>query len=479
MAVLDDIQSDLQSPEAGTHQLSKRIALSDSATKHLPLEILAKIFMHCLDRSVSTGHAEIRIPGDPLPPAPWMLSQVCSRWRRIVLTEPQLWNSVIFDGDENHIPMLEKALERCGRSSIGLNFSAYHIHHTNIIGDIILPRSSQFRELSLYLETDVFDEFLRLPPGLFDALECVDLSCKYSIRTPSEETRVFRGAPRLHRITIRIPQEELSRFRSFPLPLGLPWAQLTHFNFGAIGMPLTIVHKLMNLGSNLHECHLCLYDDSDIIDPLDAREHSTGTILLPRLRELELDVKEQYATVDLYCRYLRPLRLPALQKFKFVLPESAEQPTSVFAAMIADLSSPSLCSELSFYMETQFGFFPAEIVAPLTFVTCIKFPFCPLPRSVMELIFQGKIFPKLVSLCVHIDTADMEAFITMLRMQWSTKSQSQLPHTVTRIRSARICINNASTAVLSHFTQEIDQLRDQFDLDIRLMQTLYDFHCQC
>ena len=467
MAVLDNIQSDLQSPEAGTHQFSKPFASLDSATKHLPhlpLEMLAEIFMHCLDRSELTGHTEIRIPGRYLLPTPWILSQVCSRWRQIVLMEPQLWNSIVFSGNVDHFPMLEQAFERCGRSSIRFKFDAYD---TDPLGDIILPHSNQFRELSLYLEPDIFDAFLCLPPGLFDALECVDLSYNYAIEIPSEEARVFRGAPRLHRVTIQNLQVELPPFPRFPLPLGLPWARLTHINFGIIRIPLTVTHELMTLCSNLHEFRLCLYGYSNITDPFDAKEYSTGTILLPRLRELELSVRGRKwgLTVDLYCRYLRPLRLPALQKFKFVFPGCAEQPTSTFAAMIADLSPPSLCSELS-YLGPWFGFFPVETIAPLTFVTCIKIPCCSLPRSSMELIFQGKIFPKLMSLDVRIDTADMEAFITMLTTQWSTKSQP--PHTVARIRSARICINNASTAALSRFTQEIDQLRDQFDLDIRL-----------
>ena len=117
--------------------------------------------------------------------------------------------------------MLEKAFERCGRTSIGLKFNGYH---TNLLGNIILPRSSQFRELSLHLGTNVLDEFLRLPLGLFNALECVDLPYHYSIRIPSEKARVFRGAPKLHRVTIHIIMEELPPFLSFPLPLGLPWA---------------------------------------------------------------------------------------------------------------------------------------------------------------------------------------------------------------------------------------------------------------
>ena len=67
-------------------------------------------------------------------------------------------------------------------------------------------------------------------------------------------------------------------------------------------MPLAIVHELMDLCCNLHEYHLCLYNHSDITDPLDAREYSTATILLPRLRGLDLAVGG--TTVDLYYRYL-------------------------------------------------------------------------------------------------------------------------------------------------------------------------------
>jgi len=369
--------------------------------------------------------------------------------------------------------MLEKAFERCGRSSIGLKSDAYRL---NLV-DIILPRSSQFRELSLRLEPDVFHEFLCWPPGLFDALECVDLWYGYSIQIPSEKARVFQGSPMLQRVTIQALYEEQPLFPSFPLPLGLPWAQLTQLDFGIIRIPLTVVHKLMDLCSNIHECHLCLYSDSDFTDPFDAREYSTGTILLPCLRELDITVRGEDPTVDLYCRYLRPLRLPALQEFNFLLPEDEEELTSAFAAMIIDLSTshPSLRSELC-YLGSSFC--AAEILAPLTFVTSITIPYCSLPRSAMELIFQGEIFPKLASLAVCIKPVDMEAFMAMLRMQWSLKSESQLPHTFTGIRSVNLCIDD-SIAEFSHFTQEMDRLRDQFNLDIKLSRTEYDIISSC
>ena len=62
----------------------------------------------------------------------------------------------------------------------------------------------------------------------------------------------------------------------------------------------------------------------------------------------------------------------------------------------------------------------------------------------------------------------MKAPTAMSRMRGSIRSELQLPHTVACIRSARIYIDD-STAALSDFTREMGRLRDQFNLDIRLL----------
>ncbi|KAJ7649858.1 hypothetical protein FB45DRAFT_702608, partial [Roridomyces roridus] len=53
-----------------------------SAIRQLPNEILSAIFSECVD---------INAPFDPLKNGPWVVFQVCRRWRAVAILSSELW----------------------------------------------------------------------------------------------------------------------------------------------------------------------------------------------------------------------------------------------------------------------------------------------------------------------------------------------------------------------------------------------------
>ncbi|KAF9458840.1 hypothetical protein BDZ94DRAFT_1123845, partial [Collybia nuda] len=79
-SILKDLRDERENCVIRTNEYS--IALSPH--KHLPPEVLSTIFVFCTDNqptSLPSCHSGL----------PWVLLQVCSRWRQIALAEHRLW----------------------------------------------------------------------------------------------------------------------------------------------------------------------------------------------------------------------------------------------------------------------------------------------------------------------------------------------------------------------------------------------------
>jgi hypothetical protein len=70
---------------------SSMISMASSSAPVLafPYELICQIFLLCLPR-----HGRV-LPSDKT--APLLLAQICSHWRAIALSIPQLWNSIFLD----------------------------------------------------------------------------------------------------------------------------------------------------------------------------------------------------------------------------------------------------------------------------------------------------------------------------------------------------------------------------------------------
>ncbi|KAF9016227.1 hypothetical protein BDZ89DRAFT_899818, partial [Hymenopellis radicata] len=55
--------------------------------RSIPSELLAEIFHHCIPKTYRLRELDALDPRG----APWLFSEVCRRWRELVLNTPQLW----------------------------------------------------------------------------------------------------------------------------------------------------------------------------------------------------------------------------------------------------------------------------------------------------------------------------------------------------------------------------------------------------
>ncbi|KAJ6620671.1 hypothetical protein B0H10DRAFT_2021367 [Mycena sp. CBHHK59/15] len=81
------------------------------------------------------------------------MSQVCSRWREIVLSQPKLWASVIVDFNSfGRRFRIETQLQRSGSPPLKIAFkgSGYALKHLINMLDILAKQCKRWETLSIY-----------------------------------------------------------------------------------------------------------------------------------------------------------------------------------------------------------------------------------------------------------------------------------------------------------------------------------------
>ncbi|KAJ7664592.1 hypothetical protein DFH06DRAFT_1188131 [Mycena polygramma] len=205
-----------------------------------PAEILCYIFAftlpsasHASSRTVHNGGFHSAGSEPRILASPWILGQVCSRWRALSVAFPALWTSISVSSNlmARHLTMLECQLRRTAAVplNIYLRFGAAGCSSPEF--DFFLPmlvsRSARWRELHL-------DNTLWHPHKAFEALTSASLplleSVVFSGGQPEylENYALFQHAPALRSIALR------SRGMHFIRKLPLPWTQLTCLNLSPL-----------------------------------------------------------------------------------------------------------------------------------------------------------------------------------------------------------------------------------------------------
>ena len=242
--------------------------------RSLPDEVLSVIFLSSFDAYGAVVHS----CRGPL--LPWVLGQVCKRWRWIVLNDRRLWAGIRFRGyDARSVLMLQEAFKRSGRSPLRLDAGGCQGDPSEHFGrDVICPAAHRITHLRLHVSSKMFRDFLCLPPSLFAALEHVSVDTSDPSDTAAlqgvPDPSVFRGSFRLRHIEIAAPIERLPP--TFLLLLGLSWRTLTYIRFRSNPIQLSIALTAVAQCTSLRECHLTLMSDSivEVVSP-------TAIICLP------------------------------------------------------------------------------------------------------------------------------------------------------------------------------------------------------
>ncbi|KAK0458164.1 uncharacterized protein EV420DRAFT_382605 [Desarmillaria tabescens] len=171
---------------------------------------------------------------------PWVLSQVCSRWRNVALSFQKIWASFRIDtqyisptrvAQQRASFALGQQIRRAGRHELTISICDTDDGRLGAPYDLILPlllsTCSQWRYLELKCHTRALIHFAPIRSYL-ESLETVHLSIRTSARWEQESTpsNIFEFAPKLRRVSLGSGRKDI--VRSFTIP----WPQIVEYKEG-------------------------------------------------------------------------------------------------------------------------------------------------------------------------------------------------------------------------------------------------------
>ncbi|KAF8339395.1 hypothetical protein F5887DRAFT_981224 [Amanita rubescens] len=290
---LTRINAELLEKRSNHFNLIQRGKFALAPHSKLPLEIVREIILHASCRI--TIPFKLKRSDTPknnckIMPTQVILSQVCSAWRKIALSNPQLWRCFRIDTCfEPSDITLKTALELFSRA----RGSPLAVRTTKLSPQAFqaIIMSNQFSKLLLKLSEEQLLQFYRLPT---DA--CVNLQV-LSLRIPYLEA--------LDAISVDFHPDKYPRLKYLSMLLRdgpamwisvVPWRQLTTLHLESIYA--SQLHMLRQCVS-LEECKLRVTSDSSIYSGI-------GEIHLPCLLRFRISGHRLL---------LRAFRLPNLEEF--------------------------------------------------------------------------------------------------------------------------------------------------------------------
>lgn len=300
-AVISSDQEDIRLMDAETFVKKDGISVLKiliSPIQDLPNELISQIFEQYAHGPCPTTNSDRQ---------PWYLGHICSRWRKVALATPNLWNFFVLPLYYLHptkSPSLEPTLEllrRTGNSPISCSFRhpRYSISMFIKWGFTFL---SQHASLLRCLTIDCVNgsSLLEDISGVsLVSLETLDMSLYMVDSEFAYETTpktLFNESPNLRRVLARVKTHHYTYIDL--LSLGLPWDQLTHLHLsGTGGGSYRSVYTVLSQCSSLVDCSLSIprdrcWGDTEV-DP----------ITLPHLGTLKI-IYDTYGGTGQFLRYI-------------------------------------------------------------------------------------------------------------------------------------------------------------------------------
>lgn len=283
-----------------------------SSARLLPPELVRRIFLLCTE-----GY---NVKASPSPNiAPLSLAQICSGWREVAVTTPELWKDIAFQADSprsitNFKELAQVWFSRCYTKPVSLAFSSNCQLETaqNLLLDVVAPYSTYIESLELRVATAFFRAFTEYPPEAFPRLRCIrfhgtrtDHHLQGGWRLWDSATAPFQFAPHLKEVFISIPETRVNLE-----DMNLPWSQLSSLHLAESIVAPGAMLRVLALCSNLVSCSVRLVADSVISSVMD--------VTLPSLASFSLHME----TGEL-ADFLRCLSVPAIQSLSLHLVPNA------------------------------------------------------------------------------------------------------------------------------------------------------------
>ncbi|KAK7047147.1 hypothetical protein VNI00_006812 [Paramarasmius palmivorus] len=190
--------------------------------RRLSDDVLLYIFRICIDGDLSEeliddGH----YPGSlDTRMAPWILTQICQRWRVLVTSSPQFWTSIYINWryDKAHVPkyhpslerLLALQLQRCLDQPISIRYRGARAHTSRDIRYatnerllmVLCSRSMYWSRASFeFIDKETINP-LTCYQGLLPNLAELQLRCPFSHEYDEEALSIFGDTPHLRKLRI-------------------------------------------------------------------------------------------------------------------------------------------------------------------------------------------------------------------------------------------------------------------------------------
>ncbi|KAF7337104.1 hypothetical protein MVEN_02148000 [Mycena venus] len=325
-AVLTDLanQSERLEEAIDAHQALVSLA------RRLPEDVIREIFLACLPSS-----------GNPVMSsreAPLLLGHVCSSWRKIAFTTPQLWSSLhVVVPNTARLREISAAadawLARSGVLPLSITLAvsaACEARSDNIATmiDVLANFSPRWKHMKITLSPHtILTPLTNLYPSDVPMLESISFT---SVGGGSWQNLVAAlNIPWRSFNFFRTPSIRRASFASLGgnfLALTLPWPLLQSLSLTAgpikdassYEMTTTVALVILRQCPNLTTCTICLTSASDP-NTVNNPKSQPPPLILGHLTALTIDNREHWQTNAV--SFFRALRVPVLQRFAYCGPK--------------------------------------------------------------------------------------------------------------------------------------------------------------
>lgn len=456
VAVLDD----LRRKQVQDEQYLKKLKGIIHPIRRTPPELLAAIFMLTIPQqwqiassSQSNNYRKsVLLPG-----------QVCSMWREVSLSTPQLWSNISLNISRNgkrskaEDALVDTWLSRTGEYPLSIEIFQGASSLVKPLSNALIASSSRWRYLLLsgslaWLQSGALDG-VRHRLSQLQTLVCDTRNNNIIGNLPHRSMNLFAHTPQLHCYHFHS--------RTPDLPFNLPWTQLTEFS--AEQIVLRNCYTTLSKAQNLVTCSISKIESGNVSFP---------PLCHSQLRFLSI---EQHShSGDL----LSHLTLPALVQLQYMEMQTFINHFSESRSVLVAFLSRSVCSLQRLVLKLA----PADTTDDHVMRILRLLP------SLSELQLMHSVTDKLLSRLTH-RTSDSEAVIPrlhtielarkgnglsprladMIESRWKVgdAATESAQGQVTRLRHVRVSLEQGIEATDSIVRTRLRKLRDE-GLDIWL-----------
>ena len=309
-SVMRDAEQLLEEPRR-LHELIARCKVALAPHRKLPEDVLRCIFVLHVQDAIHIPFKRSSYGRELVIPAAVVLTHVCSPWRRIAISSPELWNNILLEmdnRDRSFLPCALELLERARDLPMQLNLSVRLYprglgdHGFNNLGETVnqLTSSRNLQKLRLYIDGSRLAEFSprdMFSVGTFDHVRDLNLHLNHNSSLPVFSQSNFPNLETFFYHTT-ITAGDLN------LP-GVPWSRLRRLDLSTYIQDVPTALGLLSQCTMIEECKLFVIISGSAVDP---------RVTLPNLRDLEFDFMQiEEEDFDILDTFFGLLSFPILQ----------------------------------------------------------------------------------------------------------------------------------------------------------------------